>query len=203
MRIVFFCTLLSTAALLSCDAGSLKQKEAARLPDQAVPDTSSTASTPRANLWKSHGCELITDAELQQLFGFDIKGDFLNSRTLPDQAFCLRTWNKPDWKERETNNEKEGTQWLDSQNRLVVQVFGYQTNEQAKLQLGQLRRDRRNTYEEDVPGLGDEAIWSTSTVTLLVRKGHLVLSLALNAVDIPHDNLQKAKELAAIALKKM
>jgi hypothetical protein len=92
---------------------------------------------------------------------------------------------------------------LDSQNRLVVQVFGYQTNEQAKLQLGQLRRDRRNTYEEDVPGLGDEALWSTGTVTLLVRKGHLVLSLALNAVDTPHDNLQKARELAAIALKKM
>jgi hypothetical protein len=85
----------------------------------------------------------------------------------------------------------------------VVQVFGYLTNEQSKLQLAQLRRDRRNTYEEEVQNLGDEALWSTNTETLLVRKGHLVLSIALNAVDTPHDNLPKAKELAAIALKKM
>lgn len=203
MRIAFYISVLTAAALFSCNTGNMQQNEVARLPDQAVADTSSTASTERANLWKNHGCELITDAELVQLFGVNPKEDVLNSRTLPDQAFCLRTWNKPDWKERENNNEKEGAPWYDPQNRLVVQVFGYVTNEQGKLQLEQLRRDRRNTYEEDVPGLGDDALWSTNTETLLVRKGHLVLSIALNAVDTPHDNLVKAKELAAIALKKM
>ncbi len=203
MRIAFYISVLSAATLFSCNSGNVQQQDTARLPDQAVSDTSSTASTQRNNLWKDHGCELITDAELVQLFGINPKEDVLNSRTLPDQAFCLRTWNKPDWRERESNNEKEGAQWFDPQNRLVVQVFGYLTNEQSKLQLAQLRRDRRNTYEEDVQNLGDEALWSTNTETLLVRKGHLVLSIALNAVDTPHENLPKAKELAAIALKKM
>lgn len=171
--------------------------------NQAVADTSASADQERNNNWKNHGCELITDAELQTLFDVDQNRDVLNTRTLSDQAFCLRTWNKPDWKERESNNEKEGTVWLDPQNRLVIQVFGYTKNLHGKEQFDRLLRDRRDTYEEDVSGLGDGAIWSTTTVTLLVRKGHLVLSIALNYLDNPHDNLQKAKEIASIALKKM
>lgn len=153
--------------------------------------------------WKNHGCELISDTELENLFDFNGKEATLNARALPNQAFCLRTWNKPDWKERETNNEKEGNAWLNPQNRLVVQVFDYTSEEHARQQIGNLRRDRRHTYEEDVPGLGDDALWSTSTVTLLVRKGQLVINIALEIDDIPHDNLAKAKEAAALALKKL
>ncbi|MBU6342667.1 MAG: hypothetical protein KGS48_14325, partial [Bacteroidetes bacterium] len=73
----------------------------------------------------------------------------------------------------------------------------------GKQQLEMLRRDRRNTYEEDVSGLGDDALWSTTTQTLLVRKGHLVVSIAIVITDNPHDNLEPAKKLAEIALKKM
>lgn len=153
--------------------------------------------------WKNHGCELISDTELENLFDFNGKEATLNARPLPNQAFCLRTWNKLDWKERETNNEKEGNAWLNPQNRLVIQVFDYTSEEHARLQIGNLRRDRRNTYEEDVPGLGDDAMWSTSTVTLLVLKGQLVINIALEIDDIPHDNLAKAKEAAALALKKL
>jgi hypothetical protein len=172
-------------------------------PNQAVADTSSTASQTRENLWKNRACDLISDAEIATLYQVDIKRDVLNARTLPDQAFCLRTWNKPDWKERESNNEKEGANWLDPQNSFILQVFSYGTNQQAKLQFASLRRDRHDTYEEEVSGLGDEALWSTSTVTLLVRKGHLVLNIAANMVDNPHDNLAKAKEAASLALPKM
>lgn len=153
--------------------------------------------------WKNHGCELITDAEIEVLFAFNSKEATLNARPLPNQAFCLRTWNKPDWKERETNNEKEGAIWLNPQNRLVVQFLDYTSEEHAKLQIGNLRRDRRNTYEEDVAALGDDALWSTSTVTLLVRKGQYVLNIALEVSDVPHDNLPKAKEAAMLALKKI
>ncbi|MFN0177092.1 MAG: hypothetical protein ACKVU0_20795 [Saprospiraceae bacterium] len=157
----------------------------------------------KTEAWKNHGCELITDAELETLFAFNSKEATLNVRPLPNQAFCLRTWNKPDWKERETNNEKEGAAWLNPQNRLVVQLFDYTSEEHARKQIENLRRDRRNTYEEDVPGLGDDALWSTNTVTLLVRKGQFVINLALEVNDVPHDNLAKAKEAAALALKKL
>jgi hypothetical protein len=153
--------------------------------------------------WKNYGCELISDAEVEALFAFDGKEATLNARTLPNQAFCLRTWNKPDWRTRETNNEKEGAVWLNPQNRLVIQLLDYTSEIHAKQQIENLRRDRRNTYEEDVPGLGDDALWSSNTVTLLVRKGQFVLNLALEINDIPHDNLSKAKEAAAVALKKM
>ncbi|MDO8368722.1 MAG: hypothetical protein Q7T20_18125 [Saprospiraceae bacterium] len=153
--------------------------------------------------WKNHGCELISDGEIELLFAFDGKAATLNVRPLPNQAFCLRTWNKPDWKERETNNEKKGATWLNPQNRLVIQLLDYTSEEHARLQIENLRRDRRTTYEEDVSGLGDDALWSTSTVTLLVRKGQFVINLALEVNDVPHDNLNKAKEAAALALKKL
>jgi len=157
----------------------------------------------KTEAWKNHGCELISDVEVESLFAFNGKEATLNARPLPNQAFCLRTWNKPDWKERETNNEKEGAAWLNPQNRVVVQLFDYTSEEHARQQIENLRRDRRNTYEEDVPGLGDDALWSTNTVTLLVRKGQFVLNIALEVSDVPHDNLTKAKEAAALVLKKL
>lgn len=203
MRSVFYSLVITVLLAGGCNAGADRQPEIPRLPDQAVADTSASAKETRANLWKDHGCELITDAELCKLFGIDPARDVLNTRSLPDQAFCLRKWKKADWRERETNNEKEGHAWLDPENSLVLQVFGYTTNEHGKQQMAMLRRDRRDTYEEEVPGVGDEALWSTSSVTLLVRKGHLVVSIALNLADQPHDNLAKAKELAEIALPKM
>ncbi|MBC7777961.1 MAG: hypothetical protein H7246_21180, partial [Phycisphaerae bacterium] len=46
-------------------------------------------------------------------------------------------------------------------------------------------------------------IWSTSTVTLLVRKGQFVINIALEVSDVPHENLTKAKEAAVLALKKL
>ena len=140
---------------------------------------------------------------VQLLFGVDPKADVLNSRTLPDEAFCLRTWNKPDWKERESNNEKAGATYLEPHNRLIIKVFNYHTDQTSVLQFEMLKRDHRNTYEEDVPGLGDGALWSTSTLTLLVKKGHLVLSVSLEHTDVPHDNLVMAKRVAEIALQKM
>jgi hypothetical protein len=203
MRLIFFPLIIATLLASGCDSSDTKQQELPRLPDQAVPDSSKSASEARGNLWKNHGCELITDAEMTEIFGIDPARDVLNTRSLPDQAFCLRKWKKTDWKERETNNEKEGRSWLDPENSLILQVFGYANNDHGKQQISMLRRDRRNTYEEDVTGLGDDALWSTSTVTLLVRKGHLVVSIALNASDQPHDNLAKAKEVAEIALRKM
>lgn len=166
-------------------------------------DTTSGEPIRHENTWVDRGCELLTDEEVKQLFGVDVQRDAFNARTLPKQAFCLRTWNKPDWKERENENEKEGSKYRDPANILTLQVFGYGTTLIAKEQFAQLRKDRRNTYEEDVTGLGDDALWSTSTSTLLVRKKYQVLSIALTIADQPHDNLAPAKALAQLALPKM
>jgi hypothetical protein len=158
--------------------------------------------TKRAS-WKNFGCDLVTDQEVAQIFNFDPDASVLNARSLPDQVFCLRTWQKSDWKERESNNEKEGAVYLSPSNRLVVQLFDYTSEVHATQQMQMLRRDRRSTYEEDVTGLGEDALWSSSTVTLLVKKGQMVINIAVEHTDVPHDNLAKAKEVAALILKKL
>lgn len=203
MRSAVFYFYAILLLLPACKKAGSVNSIIAREPNAAVADTSSTAGLPRENLWKNRGCDLITDDEVQKMFAFDGKETYLNVRTLPDQAFCLRKWNKPDWKERENNNEKDGANWLDPQNNLIIQVFGYVNNIHAGKHLDQLKRDRRETWEQDVHDLGDGGVWSTSTLTLLVRKGHLILSITLNLEDEPKQNLPHAMALANIALAKM
>ncbi|MBX2890723.1 MAG: hypothetical protein KF734_07330 [Saprospiraceae bacterium] len=187
--------------LSACDQKARQQATVAAA--KAARDSTNWAAW-RADHWKNHGCDIVSDEDVQALFEVDPQRDVLNTRTLPDQAFCLRTWNKPDWKERESANEKESaTNYLDPHNSLIVQVFNYHSEEHARLQIEMLKRDRRDTYNEDVPGIGEGALWSNNTVTLLVKKGQYVLSIALNYEDVPHENLEKAKEVAEVALKKM
>lgn len=203
-RLILLPILTVVLALCSCGRDSAAPSTDPSVLAPIVDETDSSGAVVRKpNPWKNHGCDLITDDDLRSLFQLEPKRDILNARSLPDQAFCLRTWNKPDWKERESNNEKENAAYLNPQNRLVIQVFGYGTVVTAKEQIAMLRRDRRNTYEEDVPALGDDALWSTSTVTLLVRRGHLVLNIALECEDAPHDNLTKAKAVALLALPRL
>lgn len=158
---------------------------------------------PKRTDWKDYGCELVTDEELIKVLSINPDRDSLNSRTLPEQVFCLRTWNKKDWRARENSNEKEGATYQNPYNRLVIQMINYNDEESARKQMGTLRRDRHDTYEEDVPGLGDESLWSTSTVTLLTQKGQHIVSISLEYADKPHDNLAHAKTLMGLALKKM
>jgi len=201
MKLLASLAFAALFVLPACDSES-KQK-AAIAAAQAVQD-SVNWPTYRAAHWKNYGCELVSDTDVKILFDVDPRRDILNTRTLPDQAFCLRTWNKPDWKERESANEKEtATNYLDPQNSLIVQVFSYPSEEHARQQFEMLKRDRRDTYEEDVPDLGEGALWSNTTVTLLVKKGDSMLSIALNHKDSPQENLGMAKEVAKVALRKM
>lgn len=190
--IIFPLFLVLLAPSCKQDASSANKQSA-----EAIP-------VAKRESWKNAGCELITDQEVERIFAFDGKATFLNARSLPEQTFCLRTWKKVDWMERENANEKnmDGS-WLNPENRLVIQLFDYTSEEHAKLQLAGLRRDRRNTYEEDVVGVGDDGLWSTSTETLLVKKGQFVVNITLEVVDTPHDNLLKAKEVAAVVVAKL
>lgn len=155
------------------------------------------------NPWKNAGCALVTDDEVINLFDIEANRLAFNARTLPDRGFCLRSWLKPDWKERESANEKAGAPYQEFKNTLVTQVLDYGTNGASTDQFELVRRDQRSVFEEDVPGLGDSAIWSTSQLSLMVKKGHLVIKITLDYTEQPHDNLEVAKKVARLALQKM
>lgn len=192
MRYLFWFSflLLALATLPACkeDAASEGQKSPA-------------AANP--NPWKSNGCELVTDEEVEQIFGMRRDEDMLNTQSLPDKCFCLRIWNKPDWRAREANNEKPGMPYREPRTTLVVQAFDYGTEETAQTQFDMLARDRRDTYEAEVQGIGDAALWSSSTATLVIRRRQLILNITLEYADEPQENLPKAREVAAVALKKI
>jgi hypothetical protein len=155
------------------------------------------------NEWKGQGCELVSEADLVRIMGVRPYEDVLNSRSLPDDVFCLRTWKKPDWMQRESNNEKSGAAYLSPHNRLVVNVVNYRSLDEASHRFEVLLKERRSDFEEEVEGLGYPAVWSTSTTTLVAKKDSFFLQVALEHMDTPHDNLAKAKGLAAIALKRI
>lgn len=169
----------------------------------ALADSSDSESGATVNPWNNAGCTLVTDEDVERLFGINGRDATLNTRSLPDQAFCLRTWNKPDWKERENNNDKGQAPYLDPQNRLIIEVIDYHTPVIAEAQFQVVQRERRDIYEENVPGIGEAAFWSTSTATLLIRKDRFALKISLEHLDTPHDNLAKAREVAQVALAKM
>ncbi len=202
MSRLFIGLFLFTGALFACQQCNQSTNTTQNPPPLGI-DSITGAPIRLSNPWKNAGCDLVTDKEVMQLFGVEVKRDAYNARTLPDRGFCLRSWMKPDWKERESGNEKPGAAYREFKNTLVTQVLDYGTEAVSKDQFEMVRRDQRNIYEEEVSGLGDGALWSTSTTSLMVKKGHLVVKITLDYTDHPHDNLQLAKEVAKLALKKM
>lgn len=166
-------------------------------------DTTTGAPAAMPNPWKNAGCDLVTDAEVIQLFAIDAKKYGFNARSLPDRGFCLRYWMKPNWKEIESANEKPGAEYREFKNTLVTQVLDYGRELVARQQFDKLRNEQRGTYEQDVTGLGDDALWSTSTTSLMIKKGHLVVKITLDSAEKPHENLEPAKKVAEKALWKM
>ncbi len=166
-------------------------------------DTTTGDVAPLPNPWKENGCLLVTDEEVIDLFQIDPKRDILNVRNLPGQAFCLRYWMKPNWREIERANEQPGSEYREFKNTLVIQVIDYGRELIAQQQFDLLRNKQRHIYEKDVVGLGDDALWSTSTTSLMVKKNHLLIKITLDYTDKPHDNLPLARHVAELALKKM
>ncbi|MCC6460706.1 MAG: hypothetical protein IT260_09580 [Saprospiraceae bacterium] len=193
--------LLPALLYLACQSNT-PEPAGAGAPPLAV-DSLTGTPTSLPNPWKNAGCELVTDEEIKALFGIEVKRDVFNARTLADQGFCLRTWMKPDWKERESGNEKPGAQYLEFKNTLVTQVLDYGTETISRAQFDMVRRDQANVYTEAITGLGDGALWSNSQLSLMVKKGHLVIKITLDYADQPHDNLDKARAVARLALAKM
>ncbi|MCS7036161.1 MAG: hypothetical protein RMJ33_07855 [Saprospiraceae bacterium] len=175
-------------------------------PPPPVPMTIDTLTgdvAPAPNPWKDNGCALVTDQEVIALFQIDVKRDLFNTRSLPGQAFCLRYWMKPNWREIERANEQPGAEYREFKNTLVVQVIDYGRQLIARQQFDLLRNRQRQTYETDVAGLGDDALWSTSSTSLVIKKGHLLVKITLDYTDDPRNNLPYAKKIAELALQKM
>ncbi|MBK9336464.1 MAG: hypothetical protein IPM98_07690 [Lewinellaceae bacterium] len=190
-------------AMLGVACGPNDAEQNAPPPPVMTIDTVTGAPTKMPNPWKNAGCDLVTDAEVVNLFQVDIKRDAFNARSLPDRGFCLRYWMKPDWKEIESANEKPGAVYREFKNTLVTQVLDYGREFVARQQFDMLRNDQRATYEQDVTGLGDDALWSTSTTSLMVKKGHLLVKITLDYTEKPQENLAPAKKVAERALWKM
>jgi len=193
--------LLSALLGFACGPNEPEQNASPAAPMTIDPATGAPSQLP--NPWKNAGCDLVTDTEVIRLFGIDAKKYAFNAKTLPDRGFCLRYWMKPDWKEIESANEKPGATYREFKNTLVTQVLDYRRDLVARQQFDLLRNEQRGTYEEDVTGLGEDALWSTSTTSLVVKKGHLLVKITLDYADTPHENLKPAKKIAERALSKM
>ncbi|TNE48777.1 MAG: hypothetical protein EP344_18515 [Bacteroidetes bacterium] len=193
-----FLTLFS---VVSCT--SKKTDKNAPPPPVLAIDSVTGAPIRLPNPWKDAGCELVTDDEIVGLFDIDVNKYAFNARSLPGRGFCLRSWLKPDWKERESGNEKAGAEYVEFKNTLVTQVLDYGNEHTSREQFDMLRRDQRNVFEEDVPDVGDDAIWSTVQRALVFKRGHLVVKVTLEYTDEPHKNLELAKKVAKLALQKM
>lgn len=201
MRLSIFTTLFALLWLAACKQDSKPAPANNSNPNPPLVD--STGAPLRGdNPWVDAGCKLLTQDEIVRYFSIDVRRDAYNEHSAAGQGYCLRYWNKPDWASRD-NETLKGERAVSPRNSVATQIFNYGTAAMAQQQYEFNIKNRGDVYEEQVPGLGDGAIWSTSTTTLLVWKGHLCLQLTLDWADQPHDNLEKAKELAAMALKKM
>jgi hypothetical protein len=154
------------------------------------------------NPWKNNACALITDAELAKTFGIADPVKDVNTNTLPDQSFCLRKWNKLDWKERESSNDNPNNASNSPYNRVVIKVVNYFRDNLAQTAFETLKKEEASEIEE-VAGVGEAAIWNNANTTLTIKKKSYALMITVNHTDVQHDNLVKAKELAALALVKM
>jgi hypothetical protein len=197
-RFVFFIALGALLTFFACtsDTAQNQSNNANQQDEKPAPATQ--------NDWIGKGCELVTDAEAKALFGYDEARDFYNARTFADRAYCLRKWKKSDWREREDFNQKNLDKFKAPENNFIVNAIYHGSAMGAKNRLESMRTERRNTYEEDVSGYGDDAIWSTESTTLVMTTGAYVvfITVEVNEED-KYANLAKAKEAAEIILKKM
>jgi hypothetical protein len=154
------------------------------------------------NPWKNNACALISDADMTKLFGIADPAKEVNTRSLPDESFCLRKWNKADWKERGSANDNPANKPVDVNNRLVIKVVNYFRDNLAVSEFETLKKNE-GSEGEVVEGIGEGAFWNNNNTTLTIKKKSFSVMLTVNHTDVPHDNLAKAKEVAAIVLAKM
>ena len=201
-RLISAALFLGSVFFMSCQSDNTATNTTAQ-PAAATIDTTTGMPIRQPNPWKNATCDVLTDEEFCTIFSVDIKRDFANRRTLPDKSYCLRTWKKPDWRDREVREDKNPNIAANPESALAIEIVDFGTAPSALAQYDVTKKDRINGYDTEVPGLGDGALWSSRESMLLVKKNHLFLQIKLDHADVAADNLPKAKEVAVAALKKM
>jgi hypothetical protein len=201
MHKFLFAAVVSALLLAACQSD--KKSENTDAAAQLI-DTATGKPIPLPNKWQGDAaCDLLSDQEFYTLFQVEEKRDVANRRTLQNANYCLRTWKKPDWREREIAEEKNPNLAASPESMLVIEVLDYGTLAVAEAQFNMAKKDRLNGYATEVPGLGEGALWSDSQGLLLFKKGHLCVQIKLDHADKVSDNLPLAREVAVLALKKM
>ena len=195
--------ILSALLLLQCDANPAPQAATEKTEPAEQIDSATGAPIRQPNNWIDRTCELVSEADIARLFGIDPQNAVLNNRGLPGKSYCVHTWMRPNWQQIESDNAKPGATYREFKNMLAVEVINYGTSTVCREQLELLRREQADVFKEEVPNLGEGALWSDAGTRLMVRKGHLMLHITLDHQDNPHDNLPKAREVAETALAKM
>lgn len=196
--------VLVVLLLASCksDPSADASKNASTTP---AADTASNGMPKRLpNAWKDKVCDLVTDQEFYTLFNVEEKRDFANKRSLvTNGGYCLRTWKKTDWREREARQMNDSNVATSPESALALEILDYGTEVASAAQFESFKKNRVNGYATDVPGVGEAALWSDEALMLIAKKGHLCVQIKLDHADTPGGNLPLAKEVALIALKKM
>jgi hypothetical protein len=158
------------------------------------------APVQKTNPFEKNTCDLITDDDIKKLFNIDPK--MANKRTADGSAACMWYWDKPDWKEREANNEKKGNKFMNPRVMLSVKVVNDYTDIAAKNQFDMILRDK-TAKDQVLEGIGQAAVWRFDYSNLQILKGHLIVFLTLTGEDVQEENIPKLKELAQLVLAKL
>jgi hypothetical protein len=191
-------------ALYACKTDVNRPSDAAQRQLEAGIDTLTGQPVGKPNPWREKPCDLLTDAEVQTVFGFDPANSDYKVRTMPEGGYCLRKWNKADWQTREKNNENDKAPYLSPMSTVVLNVVDFGQDASAAEQFDQTKQVNKDAGGiEEVSGVGDGAFWNNNNTVLVFRKAHLIIYMTVDHADKAHDNLELAKGLAEMAIKKM
>lgn len=201
---ILIALLVGFTALQACKTDVNRPSEAAQKMLDAGLDTLTAQPPGKPNPWKEKPCDLLTDAEVQSVFGFDPANSDYKVRTIPEGGYCLRKWNKPDWQAREKNNESDKAPYLTPFSTVVLNVIDFGQDAGATEQFESVKQTNKDAGTlEEISGVGDGAFWNDKNTLLVFRKAHLVVYMTVDHADKAHDNLLLAKGLAEMAIKKM
>ena len=171
MQLFRFVALLGLLTMLAnCQPNPAGGPTSDTTPTVSKDSLNRNPTTP--NPWKDAACNLLTDTEFYTIFGVDEKRDFANRRALTN--FCLRSWKKPDWREREAIEVRDPRMSTKPENMLSIKVLDFGTAVMAQENFNVSQRDRVHGLTEIVPGLGEGALWSDSETMLYIDRKSVV-----------------------------
>ncbi len=151
------------------------------------------------NPWKGKVSELFTDADFQKVFNED-PSKSLNKNAL--ENYCLWTWLRPDWIERDNANDKTSKEFKSPKFMMTLKLRDFGNRYVAEQTMGEIVDKRLQVWNDRIDA-GQGAVWAAEQQMLSVRAGQFIFDVEMNAADSPAENLEKAKKVAAIVAPKL